>query len=192
MNEINVVQNTPELWSKLEKLFGKSGAFWGCWCMYWRKSPKKFDSMKVSERKIELKITGKQYNTGLIAFLEHEPVGWMGIGPKSELERLMKSRVIKSIDDQPVVSIVCFFVHKKYRGIGASTALVREIVKIADDRGEVLESYPIDLKKGETVDVNGAYVGTRILFEKFGFVKAGETKSKSAGKPRIIMRYYPK
>ena len=27
---------TPELWPKLEDLFGESGAVGGCWCMYWR------------------------------------------------------------------------------------------------------------------------------------------------------------
>lgn len=192
LNEFKVVNNIPEHWSSLEKLFGKSGAYWGCWCIYWRKSAKEFDEMKVEKRKFELKLLSDQYRTGLIAFLGDEPVGWMGIGPKSKLERLVKSRVIKSVDDHSVVSIVCFFVHKSFRKRGVSSALVKAIVKMADKGGEVLECYPIDLKEGEIVDVNGAYVGTRELFAKFGFEKVRDTKSKSAGKPRIIMRYYPK
>jgi hypothetical protein len=33
---IEVHPVTPERWGDLEKLFGPSGAYGGCWCMYFR------------------------------------------------------------------------------------------------------------------------------------------------------------
>ncbi|TMD58205.1 MAG: GNAT family N-acetyltransferase, partial [Chloroflexi bacterium] len=34
---------TPERWHDLETLFGKSGAYGGCWCMWWRASRSEFE-----------------------------------------------------------------------------------------------------------------------------------------------------
>jgi hypothetical protein len=42
--------------------------------------------------------------------------------------------------------------------------------------------------RGKKVDLTMAYVGTRKLFEDAGFVKAADTRSVSAGFPRVLMR----
>ena len=34
--KLTILLLTPDLWPALEDLFGKSGAWNGCWCMYWR------------------------------------------------------------------------------------------------------------------------------------------------------------
>ncbi len=33
---------TTERWNDLETLFGKSGAYGGCWCMWWRTTRSEF------------------------------------------------------------------------------------------------------------------------------------------------------
>lgn len=49
------------------------------------------------------------------------------------------------------------------------------------------EGYPVD-NRGEKVDLTMAYVGTRRLFERAGFVKAADTDSVLNGFPRVLMR----
>ena len=34
---------TPARWPDFEKLFGPSGAYAGCWCMWWRTSRSQFE-----------------------------------------------------------------------------------------------------------------------------------------------------
>jgi hypothetical protein len=33
---------TPDRWQDLEVLFGKNGAYSGCWCMWWRETRSQF------------------------------------------------------------------------------------------------------------------------------------------------------
>ena len=51
----------------------------------------------------------------------------------------------------------------------------------------MVEAYPVD-NAGAKVDQTMAYVGTRRLFERAGFVKAADTTSVLNGFPRIVMR----
>ena len=118
---------TPELWSDLEQLFGKSGAFWGCWCMYWRCSNKEFEAMSNSEHKNALQkaVNMSENAPGILAYVDNKPVGWVAVSPREDYTRLIKSRVIKKFDDQSVWSIVCFFIHKDFRGTGVTKALIQ-------------------------------------------------------------------
>ena len=61
-------------------------------------------------------------------------------------------------------------------------------VEFARKRGaSAIEGYPVD-NQGEKVDLTMAYVGTRQLFERAGFVKAADTESVLDGFPRVLMR----
>ena len=61
-------------------------------------------------------------------------------------------------------------------------------VEFARSQGApAIEGYPVD-NRGEKVDLTMAYVGTRRLFERAGFVKAADTDSVLNGFPRVLMR----
>lgn len=194
MNEISCYPVTSNRWSDLEKLFGPSGAYWGCWCTYWRFTNKKFNDMKPNERKKSLIkiIEENDIAPGILAYFENKPVGWLAISPRKKFERIVKSRVIKPVDDKPVWSIVCFYIHEDFRGKGVSKELIKTAETYAEGCGaSIVESYPIDsskCKKNEKIDDSLAYVGVSSLFDTMGFVKVADTKAKSGGKPRIIMR----
>ena len=82
----------------------------------------------------------------------------------------------------------CIRVRPGYRGKGISHALLDGAVAYARSKGApAVEGYPVD-NKGKKVDLTMAYVGTRKLFEDAGFVKAADTRSASAGFPRVLMR----
>ena len=180
---------TPDLWSDLEKLFGKTGAYWGCWCMYWRCSNKQFKAMKGSDRKNALQkiVHESNHASGVLAYIDNKPIGWIALSPRIEYTRLVRSRVIKPIDDQPVWSIVCFFIHKNFRGKGVTTALLKEAeayIKIKG--GSILEAYPIETTN--MVNDVSSYVGIDKWFYKAGYKKMADTKAKGDGKKRVIMR----
>lgn len=71
---------------------------------------------------------------------------------------------------------------------GITHALIDGAVAYARERGApAIEGYPVD-NRGEKVDLTMAYVGTKSLFEKAGFVQAALTKSVLNGFPRVLMR----
>ena len=191
MTEYTYKEVDNKRWDDIEQLFGPQGAYWGCWCTYFLLSHNKFNSSKPAERKeiFKMKIQTSEYPLGIIAYKDNIPAGWLAINPKSTYEKLMKSRVIKPIDDKPVWSIVCFFIQKEFRGQGISRKLLEYAEEYAQNCGaSIIESYPINCKKGEKISEDSAFVGLSTLFEDQGFQKAGITKAKSGGKARIIMR----
>ncbi|HEY8588893.1 MAG TPA: GNAT family N-acetyltransferase, partial [Naasia sp.] len=75
-----------------------------------------------------------------------------------------------------------------FRKQGVTPALLEGAVRYARESGApVVESYPAD-NGGERVDLTMAFVGTRAMFERAGFVKVADTTSVVGGFPRIVMR----
>jgi hypothetical protein len=74
------------------------------------------------------------------------------------------------------------------RSQGVARALLDGTVAYARAESAIgLEAYPID-PHGERVHVAFAYVGTTSMFEAAGFRLVLETASRSAGRPRWLMR----
>ena len=72
---------------------------------------------------------------GLLAYDDGRPVAWCALAPRETYHALANSRILKPVDDQPVWSVVCFFVAKPYRRRGLSTMLLDEAAKYARKRG---------------------------------------------------------
>jgi GNAT superfamily N-acetyltransferase len=109
---------------------------------------------------------------GLIAYADGEPVGWCAVAPRESYPVLERSRVLKRIDDEPVWSIVCFFVAKRFRERGLTGELIRAAVRHAASHGaRIVEGYPVEPAKGRTADVF-AYTGLASAFRKAGFTEA--------------------
>jgi len=177
-------------WGDLVNLFGKTGADGGCWCMYWRFSQKEYNSGDRERNKRALKsLVESGKSIGLLAYLGETPVGWCGLSPRKNFERLERARYLKRLDDKPVWSIVCFFIHPKHRHQGVATALLDSAIQFVAEQGApTLESYPI-MDWGEPMTLSAAYPGTVEMFQKAGFHKVLATEARSGGQPRVIMRY---
>lgn len=95
---------------------------------------------------------------------------------------------IPHVDDEDVWSARCIRVRPGHRGRGISHALLDGAVDFARDNGApAIKGYPVD-NRGAKVDLTMAYVGTRALFERAGFVHAADTTSVLNGFPRVLMR----
>ena len=183
---ITVLPAASERWPDVESLLGRDQER-GCWCQYWRLSSSAYAARSPGGQVMRARLD-RQPAPGVLAYIGEEVVGWCGIGPRTEMERLARSRTIPRIDDRPVWSIVCFLVHVGYRRRGVATALLAGVIDYAREQGAVgLEAYPID-SEGSRVDVEFAYVGTTSMFERVGFRRVVETASHSARRTRWLMR----
>src|SRR5215470_11672322 len=112
---------TPDRWDDFETLFGARGACGGCWCMLWRLSRSEFEQNKGEGNREAMKqLVEADELPGLLGYLDDEPVGWCAVAPRESYPALERSRILKKIDDTPVWSISCLFVHKNHRKKGVS------------------------------------------------------------------------
>jgi GNAT superfamily N-acetyltransferase len=160
----------PERWSDFERLFGRAGGYGGCWCMWFRQTGKEYEAGRGEPNKQAMcqLVEGGEI-PGLILYAEGEPAGWVSVEPRTAFPRLERSRAARRIDDADVWSIVCFFVHRKFRGRGAMRRLIAAAVDHARGNGAtVVEAYPRDLEDGRP-SADAAYVGLLPLFLEAGF-----------------------
>lgn len=160
-----------------------------CWCLAFRLSSGEFNSLTAAQRPERVRaLCAGDPSPGVVAYLEGQPVGWCGVGPRSAMERLVRSRTIPKIDDLPVFSVVCFVVKAGHRRQGIGHALLAGAIDYARSRGApALESYPVD-PDGSRISPTLAFVGTTGMFERAGFERILETSAHSGGLPRWLMR----
>jgi GNAT superfamily N-acetyltransferase len=159
-----------------------------CWCLSYR-IPSALNRELVGPARGEYvrELCRRDVPPGVLAYRGDEVVGWAAVAPRSETT-FAKSRKIPRVDDLAAWSVWCIRVRPGHRRQGVSHALLDGAVAFARAHGApVVEGYPVD-NRGDRVDLTMAYVGTKGLFERAGFVQAAETTSVLAGFPRVLMR----
>ena len=173
-------------WKDFERLFGEKGACGGCWCMWWRLTRSEFERKKGAGNKRAMKAIVKSGTVpGILAYAGKEPVGWCSVAPREDFSGLSRSRILKPVDDQPVWSIVCFYIDRSYRRFGVSVELLHAAVEYVKRRGgAIVEGYPVEPKKDRMPDAF-AWSGLAAAFKKAGFVECARRSE-----TRPIMRRY--
>ena len=185
--ELTVEPLTKSNWGKFEELFGEKGACGNCWCMFFRLPPTEFVEGKVDNvnkaKKKELVWQGKP--TGILCCYEGKAIGWCALAPRKDFPKLQKSRVHKPIDDKPVWSIPCFFIHKDFRRMGVSVAMLKGLIAYAKkSKIKILEAYPTIPTQDKWPD-SFLWIGLYKSFERAGFKIVDRTSKK-----RPMVRYY--
>jgi GNAT superfamily N-acetyltransferase len=186
LSELEFYPVTAKRWQDLENLFGERGACGGCWCMWWRLSRSQFNKQKGEGNKKGLKkIVDSGEVPGLLAYAEGKPIGWCSVAPRETFSTLERSRILKRVDENPVWSVVCFFIAKPFRRKRVTIKLLHAAVEYAKSQGaKIVEGYPVEPKKTKMPDVF-AYTGLASAFRQAGFV---EVLRRSETRP--IMRYF--
>ena len=176
---------TPDRWKDLVTLFGERGACGGCWCMWWRLKRSQFEKQKgLKNKKAFKKIVDSGEIPGILAYNSGRPVAWCSVAQREAYSALERSRILKRVDDEPVWSVVCFFVAKPFRRKGITEKLLRYVITYVGKKGgKIIEGYPVEPRKGRMPDAF-AWIGLASTFRKAGFV---EVARRSATRP--IMRY---
>ena len=186
-NKLNLqwVPLTPERWPDFEQLFGQRGACGGCWCMLWRLKRQEYEHGKGDgNRRAMRQIVFSGHTPGILGIIDETPVAWCSVAPRETFGALQRSRILKRVDDAPVWSITCFFVHKDYRGRGVSTCMAAAAVDyVKANGGRLVEAYPVAPKKDR---IASAFAWTGLAS---AFIKAGFAECARRSETRPIMRY---
>lgn len=127
--------------------------------------------------------------SGLVAYVEDEPAGWVAVEPRTAYPKLRGTRIPwsgRSEDkyDDGVWAVTCFVVRKGYRGRGLTYPLAVATIDFAHERGaRVLEAYPMITKPGQVVTWGELNVGARQVFEEAGFQEVSHPTPR-----RVVMR----
>jgi GNAT superfamily N-acetyltransferase len=185
---VTVLPASLDRWSDVAELLADNGEA-GCWCQAWRG----LDTKALSGGRSRPELLRDQMAAGppppgFVAYLDGLPVGWVGIGVRTETPRLVHSRTIPAIDEQPVWSIGCFRIRPGYRRRGIAAALLDAVVQAAQKAGAPgVEAYPID-PDGRRVEVGAGYVGIASMFDAAGFRRVLTTDATSGRLPRLLVR----
>ena len=192
---ITVVPANEASWEDLQAIFGTRGDPARCQCQWFKFRDMEWRSIPAEERAHRLREQTdcghpqSDTTTGIVAYLDGEPVGWCAIEPRTAYPRLLKMRVPWSgrdedRADETVWSVTCFVVRTGYRRSGVSYALAAAAVGFARDRGaRALEGYPMITSLGEDVTWGELFVGSRSAFAAAGFREVSHPTTR-----RVVMR----
>jgi len=127
--------------------------------------------------------------SGMVAYLDGEPVGWVAVKPRTAYPKLRTARIpwsgrTEDKDDDTVWAVTCFVVRKGYRGRGLTYLLARAVVGFARERGaRAIEAYPMITEPGKEITWGELNVGARQVFEEAGFREVSHPTPR-----RVVMR----
>ena len=158
-----------------------------CWCLSHRLRTKDVEELGPSREEAMRRLSRRRVPPGVVTYRDGVPVGWCNIGPRDDIPRLSRSKLIRPVDDVPGWSIVCVVVRGGHRKQGVTAQLIEGAVDFAAAHAApAVEAYPVD-PKGR-MDTTMAFVGTRAMFERAGFEVIGETDAVASKMPRLVMR----
>jgi GNAT superfamily N-acetyltransferase len=129
---------------------------------------------KRNKRALRSLVSGG-YVPGLIGYEDGRPVSWISLGPREDYAKLLRSPVMKPVDDKPVWSIVCFFVDPQARGRGIAAKMLKSAIKYAREQGaDLLEAYPVEKKEKSLSD--SMWFGAKSMYDRTGFKEVARRK----------------
>jgi GNAT superfamily N-acetyltransferase len=188
--KISVHPATANRFDDLQAVLCPTGNPRACWCLTYRLPNAENSALVGGARAERMRVLCATVPApGVIAYVDDQPAGWCAVGPRTAFARLVRSKTIPVLDELPVWSIVCLLVESGFRRMGVSGELIRAAVRHAQDHGATaIEAYPID-SGGQRVSATLAFTGTTRQFASAGFVECAPTLGRSAGMPRVLMRY---
>jgi GNAT superfamily N-acetyltransferase len=191
---ISVVPANEASWKDLQTVFGTRGQASRCQCQRYKlRRRESFSSFPVEERAHRLRQQtdcGHRESgatSGLVAYLDGEPVGWCAVEPRTAYEGLLRNNRVpwagraEDKTDDSVWAVTCLFTRAGFRKRGVSRALARAAVDFARERGaRAIEGYPMTTKN---VIVEELHVGTEGVFADAGFAEVSRPTLR-----RVVMR----
>ena len=171
---MRVAPATAETWPELERVFGQRGDQTTCWCQWFKLTGAEYRAATTAEKRDALhRQTSGSPTTGVIAWLDDEPVGWSAVEPYSAYPGLGRSPITRRLEGDPVDdlwAVTCFVVRLDSRRRGVARHLLGGAVEHARSSGaRVVEGYPVDPGVRPSLTAAERYHGTVSLFESGGF-----------------------
>ncbi|MEV4898575.1 GNAT family N-acetyltransferase [Nonomuraea sp. NPDC055795] len=188
MTDFTTAPLTPATWKDFEQVMGSKGGARGCWCMHWRLSFKEWEAGAGDGNRNALRERSKrQPPPGLVCYLGDEPVGWVGIGERSEYPRLLRSPVTKALDATPTWVITCLFVRRDHRHQRLQAKMIAAACDFAAENGQhTVEGFPVDPAPGQIAGADNAMTGIAAAFREAGFTEVARRKKDRPAMRRTV------
>ena len=191
---ISVVPANEASWEDLQTVFGTRGQPSRCQCQRYKLRPREFFAAFPAEdradrlrQQTDCGHPESGTTSGLVAYLDGEPVGWCAVEPRTAYAGLVRTHRIpwdgraEDKSDDSVWAVTCFVTRTGFRKRGVSQALARAAVDFARERGaRALEGYPMTTKN---VILEELHVGTEGVFAEAGFTAVSRPTPR-----RVVMR----
>jgi ribosomal protein S18 acetylase RimI-like enzyme len=195
--DLTIVPANKARCDDLQTVFGPRGAAAFCQCQRYKLRPKEaFRKFPVEERAHRLRTQTECGNprskttSGLVAYLDGEPVGWCAVEPRPRFTGLLRNNRVpwegraEDKADESVWAVTCVHVRVGFRRRGIAHALARAAVDHARTNGaRALEGYPILTKPGAQITWDEIHVGSPSIF-----AGAGLTQVTHPTPRRLVMR----
>lgn len=192
--QVVVVPANEAAWEDLQAIFGVRGQGARCQCQRYKLRPgEAFARFPVEERAHRLRVQtgcgdpGATTTSGIVAYLDGEPVGWCAVEPRPAYGGLLRHARVpwegreEDQQDDTVWAVTCLFTRAGRRKRGVSRALARAAVDHARAHGaRALEAYPMTTTNAIAEELHVGTVGT--------FAAAGLTEIGRPTARRAVMR----
>ncbi|ASW54299.1 GNAT family N-acetyltransferase [Plantactinospora sp. KBS50] len=180
-------------WEDLQKVLSATAPA-NCQCQRYKMRPKEcLVSFPAEERADRLRVqtdpgcADAEATTGLVAYLDDEPVGWCAVEPRTAYDSLVRGGRVawtgRSEDrtDDSVWAVTCFVTRAGFRRRGIGGALTRAAVEHARAHGaRAVEGYPLTTRNAVADEL---HVGTESMFAAAGFAEVSRPSPR-----RVVMR----
>ena len=195
--EVTIVPANEASWEDLQAVLGTRGEPSKCQCQRYKLRPREaFSKFPVEERAHRLRMQSEcghpksKTTSGLVAYLDGEPVGWCAVEPRTAYHGLMRNFRVpwdgrdEDKADDTIWCVTCFVTRAGYRRRGISYALARAAVDFTRERGaRALEGYAMITRPGREITWGELHVGSRSIFAAAGFVEVSHPTPR-----RVVMR----
>jgi GNAT superfamily N-acetyltransferase len=182
----------------LQAVFGARGQAAICQCQRYKLAPgEAFKHFPAAERAARLRTQthcgdpAASSTSGLVAYLDGEPVGWSAVEPRPAYGGLLRVYRVpwegrgEDKSDDSIWAVTCVFVRAGYRRRGIAYALVRAAADFARRSGaRALEGYPMLTEPGQEITWGEMNVGNRSIFAAAGFEEVNRPTLR-----RVVMRF---
>ena len=196
-DRVTVVPANEASCDDLQAVFGARGAGAFCQCQRYKlKHGEAFSKFPAEERAFRLRQQtscgdpSAETTSGLVAYLDGEPIGWCAVEPRSAYEGLRRVYRVpwdgraEDKADERVWAVTCLFTRAGFRRRGLGYALARAAVEHARRNGaRALEAYPMLTQPGQEIAWDEIHVGTRQVFAAAGLREVHRPTIR-----RIVMR----
>ena len=193
--QVAIVPANEGSWEDLQAIFGTTDYAGLCQCQrfkvvgwIWRDSTQE-ERIAMLRAQTACGDPDAAATSGLVAYVDDEPAGWVAVGPRTAYPKLRTSRVPWSGRDEDkgddgIWAVTCCAVRKGYQGRGLTYPLARATIDFARERGaRALEAYPMITQPGKEITWGEVHVGARQVFEDAGFEEVSHPTVR-----RVVMR----
>jgi GNAT superfamily N-acetyltransferase len=193
--DVRIVPANETSWDDLQDIFGATDYPGRCQCQrfkvvgwIWRDSTQE-ERTAMLRAQTACGDPNAAATSGLVAYVDGEPAGWVAVEPRTAYPKLRTSRVPWSGRDEDkgddgIWAVTCFVVRKGYRGRGLTYPLARATIDFARACGaRALEAYPMITQPGKEITWGELHVGARQVFEDAGFEEVSRPTLR-----RVVMR----